>query len=112
MADRDVLSEKELAEFMDVPTVLVSGEPYLWVLDFGWANVGYYVKHLSPTRILVAYASHFGNAGKDYGRLVTEGAGPNCDWRYEGKLIEINTVHVIKTLPYFGKVHRGGLVRA
>ena len=103
---KDVLDPAELAEFKKVITVLVEGEPYLFLMTFGWAYVAYYVQHIAPNRILVAHCSHFRDAGCDYGQLVTRGATANCEWRYEGLLAEINTLHVMKITPYPGKVHR------
>ncbi len=108
---KDKLSTKELSELTELLSVLVPGEPYLWVLDFGWANIGYYVKHLTPNKILVAHCSHFANAGKDYGKIANEGIDDkSAVWRYEGRVVEINTLHVIKTVPYNGKVHRGNII--
>ena len=107
----DVLSDDELAKFSGVSTVLVPGQPYLFIMTFGWAKVGYYVKHTAPNRILVAHCSHFANAGKDYGALMTEGAGRECEWRYEGELVELATTHIIEQGLYHGKIHRGIIVQ-
>lgn len=104
---RDILPEAELDKYQETESVLVAGEPYLWIMDFGWAKIGFYVKHLAPNRILVAHCNHFRNAGKDYGRLATEGAGSDCEWRYEGVLVELNTSHILQTSPYYGTVNRG-----
>lgn len=107
---KDVLSEAELSAFEKVPSIYVAGQPYLFLGGFGWGWVGYYVKHSAPNRILVAHCSHFRKAGKDYGRLAVEGAGSDCEWRYEGPLSEINTLHLLKVTPYNGKVHRSGSI--
>lgn len=102
----DILSADELAELKEVNTILVEGHPYMWIMDFGWAKIGYYVKHLTPNRFLVAHCNHFRNGGKDYGRLMTEGADETCEWRYEGKLVELNALHVLQVSPYSGTVNR------
>jgi len=104
-AKREILDSTELAELQERP-YYEAGKPYLWTLGFGWAIVGFFVKHTTPTRMMVAHANHFRNAGKDYGRLALEGAGPECEWRYEG-LDEINMLHVLKAQEYFGEVPRG-----
>jgi hypothetical protein len=108
---RDRLDDGELDHFQAKPGVLEAGLPYLWIMGFGWAKVGFYIKHVAPNRILVAHCNHFRNAGKDYGRLATEGAGSECEWRYEGELSEINTMHVLQTTPYCGEVPRGRVIR-
>lgn len=108
---RDRLPEEELSKFLSTETVLVPGLPYLWTMGFGWAKIGFYVKHLAPNRILVAHCNHFRNAGKDYGRIATEGMGPQCEWRYEGELVELTTIHVLETAPYHGTVNRGSVLR-
>lgn len=110
--EKDVLSPTEIQAYKDVQTVLVEGDPYLWIVTFGWAKIGYYVKHISPTRILIAHCNHFRNGGKHYGLLATEGAGENCEWRYEGELIELSTNHIIQTNPYNGRVNRDPTVGA
>lgn len=106
----DKLSEEELEKYQGVATVLVPGLPYMWLMGFGWAKIGFYVKHVAPNRVLVAHCNHFRNAGKDYGRLLTEGAGDDCEWRYEGNLSEINTSHVLQTTRYYGRVNRGRIL--
>ena len=106
----DTLSDSELVKFTAVDTVLVPGHPYLFIMTFGWAKVGYYIKHTAPNRILVAHCSHFANAGKDYGRLMTEGVGANCEWRYEGEMVELATAHIIEQGLYHGKIHRGRII--
>lgn len=106
MGVRESLPADELAKYSEVQTVLEAGQPYLWTMDFGWAKIGFYVKHTAPNRILVAHCNHFRNAGKDYGRIATEGLEPNSEWRYEGELVELNTAHILETAPYFGSVNR------
>jgi hypothetical protein len=103
----DVLDIGELKPLQAMPSIYEEGKPYLFLGGFGWGWVGYYVKHSAPTRILVAHCSHFRRAGKDYGKLATEGADDNCEWRYEGIISEINTLHLLKVTPYYGNVHRG-----
>jgi hypothetical protein len=87
--------------------VLQYGKPYVFVMTFGWAEVAFYLRTIAPHRMLLAHGSFFVNAGKDYGRLAREGADSSCQWRYEGPIVEINPLHVLKTLPYMGTVHRG-----
>ena len=101
----DRLSDKELAGFLGQEH-LESGRAYTWVMGFGWCSIGYYVKHTTPTKIMVAHCSHFKNANTDYGVLATSGAPESCEWRYEG-LVEINLSHVLKTTYYGGVVNRG-----
>ncbi len=107
---RELLPESELVKFQRVETVLRPGHPYLWTLTFGWAKIGFYVKHVRPNVILVAHCNHFRNAGKDYGKIAQEGMGDSAEWRYEGELVEITTSHIMETAPYFGKVNRNGLL--
>jgi hypothetical protein len=109
-AKRDKLPAAELEKFLQTDTVLEAGRPFLWLMDFGWAKIGFYVKHLAPNRILVAHCNHFRSAGKDYGRLAMEGAESNCEWRYEGVLVEINTAHILQTSPYNGTVNRSPII--
>lgn len=106
---RDRMPSDELARLSRVETILRPGDPYLWIMTFGWAKVGFYIKHIRPNCILVAHCSHFGSAGKDYGRLAMEGTEANC-WRYEGELVEINTAHILETMAYNGTVHRSNLI--
>jgi len=103
----DIMPEEELADFQAIDNILVSGNAYLWVVTFRWAIVGYYIKHIAPHRILVAHPSFFTTAGRDYASLAREGAGPDCQWRYYGPVLELNPFQVLKTIPYHGQVHRG-----
>ena len=100
---RDELTKEQIEQFKG--TILKSGKPYLWVLGFGWGIIGFYIEHINPIKLRIAHANHFRNAGKDYGRLATEGAGDDCEWRYEGnvELIETNVQRVIE---YLGKVNK------
>lgn len=103
---KDMLSNEELEPMKAEGYVFYeAGKPYLWTQGFGWGIIGFFVKYLTPTRIMVAHANHFRNAGKDYGRLGTEGAGPECEWRYEGT-IEMNLNATIKAQRYYGMVNR------
>jgi len=88
--------------------LLVPGDPYLFVLSFGWALVAHYVCHETALTLRLTNASHFRNAGKDYGKIATEGAGPGCEWRYEGDAV-LNINHVIRIVRYHGKVHTGNI---
>jgi hypothetical protein len=104
---RDVLNQDELATLDDMK-FYVPGRAYLWVMGFGWAIVGYYVKHENPLVIRAAHASHFRNAGKDYGLLIQEGGSSQTEWRYEGN--ELLHFHAIQRVTeYYGEVHRGNI---
>lgn len=102
----DLMSADELRELEQIQTVLVPGQPFLFLGGFGWGWIGYYIKHLTPNKILVAHCSHFANAGVDYGRICTQGPASSVSWRYEGRISEINTIHILKVTPYMGKVVR------
>lgn len=89
-------------------TIYKPGHSYCWVMGFGWCIVGFYIEHLSPLTIRVAHANHFRNANKDYGKLMQEGAGKECEWRYEGN--EELTVPAIQRVgEYLGEVPRGNI---
>lgn len=105
----DTLSEDNVNAIVEEcgGQVLQPGYPYVFVMTFGWAEVAFYLRTIAPHRMLLAHGSFFVNAGKDYGRLAREGADSTCQWRYEGPIVEINPLHVLKTLIYNGKVHRG-----
>src|SRR5581483_458658 len=103
MGQRDELTEEQVEKFNK--TIYEKGKPYLWVKGFGWGIVGFYIDHLSPLFIRVAHCNHFRNAGKDYGRLAIEGAGDECEWRYEGNA-EINVMAIQRVVEYHGKVPR------
>ena len=80
------------------------GKAYLFVMSFGWGVVARYVCHETPLKIRVKDASHFKNAGVDYGKLATQGAPASCEWRYEGNAL-LNDSHIVRVLEYKGKVH-------
>lgn len=105
----DTLPEKEIARLCEENggQVIVAGRPYVFVMTFGWAEVAFFVRTIAPHRMLLANGSFFVNAGKDYGRLAREGGDESCQWRYEGDVVEINPLHVLKTLPYHGVIHKG-----
>ena len=100
----DVLSNDEIMKEKSEP-FYVPGRPYLFVMGFGWAVVGFYICHESPMKIRVAHANHFRNANKDYGKLVTEGAGKDCEWRYEGRSL-LNETAIQRVDTYAGEVPR------
>lgn len=82
------------------------GRPYLWVLTYGWAIVGYYADRPEPLIIRVAHANHFRSAGRDYGRLAREGGDSSTQWRYEGTtLIYLPQIHHVDH--YMGEVPHG-----
>lgn len=97
------LSTEEMEE---CKPLYIPGKPLMWVMSFGWAIVGYYVRHETPLRIRVAHANFFRNANKDYGRLAREGADSNCEWRYEGNE-ELSFQHIIRTVEFLGEVPNG-----
>jgi hypothetical protein len=112
-SNREFLPAADLERYQRVETVLRPGAPYLWIMTFGWAKIGFYVKHVAPNRILIAHCNHFRNAGKDYGKIIQEGLSTESnavEWRYEGELVEITTTHILETAPYNGKVNRSGLI--
>lgn len=99
----DRMTDAELAE--EATPLLVPGRPYLFVMGFGWSIVAFYVRHETPLTIRVAHANHFRNAHKDYGLLITEGAGDDCEWRYEGRAhLSVTAIQRITT--YAGEVPR------
>jgi hypothetical protein len=106
----DILSSEELAIQLELKDY-IPGHPYVWVMDFGWCYIGYYIRHSNPLVIRVAHKSHFRNAKRDYGKLITEGSDPDCEWRYQGHGI-ISVPHIISCDPYFGSVHRGNVLLA
>ena len=89
---------------MPTESFYVPDKAYLFVMTFGWAIVGRYVRHESPLHIVVKDASHFKNAGVDYGVLANKGPGPSCEWRYEGNAL-LNVSHIIRAVEYKGKVN-------
>lgn len=97
----DQLTEKQLSLYRK--PLLVPGNPYLFILSFGWAIVAHYIGHESGLMLRCANINHFRNAGKDYGKLAMEGAGPGCEWRYEGNGC-INLNHVLRVVEYHGTV--------
>jgi hypothetical protein len=109
LQSKDVLPQDQVEEMVEEcgGQVLQVGYPFVFVMTFGWAEVAFYLRTIAPHRMLLAHGSFFVNAGKDYGRLAREGADASCQWRYEGPIVEINPLHVLKTLPYAGVVHRG-----
>jgi len=107
MGDKLRASELEAAKSQPV---YEPGKAYLFVLTFGWAVVGYYVDRPDPLTIRVMHCNHFRNAGKDYGRLIAEGGGRECEWRYEG-LARLSVPHVIRVADYHGEVPSGPIRR-
>ena len=101
----DLLTSSELESIQQRP-FYVPGHPYLWVLSYGWAVVGFYVRHETPLTIRVAHTNHFRNANRDYGTLIREGADDKCEWRYEGDDL-ISFQHIIKVSTFGGEVPRG-----
>lgn len=95
---------------MKEPSFYQPGEAYLFVMTFGWGIVARYVRHETPLHIIVEHASHFRNAGVDYGVLANKGPGKDCEWRYEGDAI-LNVSHIMRAVKYKGKVH-GSSVRS
>ena len=102
---QDKLDFAEIEAIRSQP-ILIAGEPYLFVMTYGWAIVGFFVDRPEPLIIRVAHANHFRNAQKDYGRLAMEGGEDNCEWRYEGtSKLAFAQIHHIDD--YYGKVPRG-----
>lgn len=101
---KDGLSAEEMAA--EQGPLLIPGRPYLWVMTHGWGIVAFYVRWETPLRVRVAHANHFHEAKKDYGALAQEGAGKDCQWRYEGSA-ELTFPHLIRWYRYHGDVPRG-----
>lgn len=96
------LSKEEITAIHELP-MMEPGAPYLFVLTYGWAVVGYYIDRPEPLFMRICHANHFRNAGKDYGRLAREGGGSECEWRYEG-IANVMVPHIIRIIPYMGDV--------
>lgn len=105
----DKLDDDELETLKRKPSY-EEGRPYLWTMSFGWAVVGFYVRHESALKIMVAHTNHFRNAGVDYGRMAQEGPSASCEWRYEG-FDQLSVPHIVKVQEYFGEVPRGRVLR-
>jgi hypothetical protein len=104
---RDRLKPEELLAFKQ--PLYEPGLPYIWTLTFGWACVGFYVRHETPLRIRVAHANYFKNAQKSYADLARTGGATNTEWRYLGNY-EITVPHIIGTGEYLAEVPRGPIL--
>lgn len=107
--NRSRLPDDELMKLQKRPSLYEPGLPYHWVLTYGWAIVGYYVKHETPLKILVAHANFYIQAHVDHGQLVIKGGSPQTEWRYRGlKLIyEPQVIHVAE---YHAEVPHGPIM--
>lgn len=101
---RDFLDAATLKHLANKPHY-VPGQPYLWVMGFGWSVIGFYVKHETPIRIKVAHTNFFRNAGVDYGKIAAGEIPDTCEWRYIGVTC-INDSAVQRADEFWGKVPR------
>ena len=107
MAKRDILTAAEIENELAIKA-LVPGEPYQFILGFGWVLVGFYIKHETPLLIRLAHCNYYRNGKKPHSEIATDGAARDAEWRYFGQRV-VNINHVLDFGPYNGEVPRGKL---